>query len=216
MVNERSLTVEFKRKNKKAGVRKVTNEERILNSKNRIFEAALAEFSEKGYAGSSINNITKAGIPKGLLYHIYKSKDEVYLACVERCYQEFMKVFSDENAELEDYMNRRQNFFREKREMGAVIIETMYPVSPAVDEQIAEIRRSFEEFNRQYFRNVLRGLPLRSGVSEELAMEYFSLVQMALNAGFLGGEDNAWMKHEESLPRVLDFMLYGIVEEDKR
>ncbi len=195
----------------------MTNEERIINSKNKIFDAALREFSSKGYSGSSINNITKAGIPKGLLYHIYKNKDEVYLACVGRCYQELITYLDalKSEADLEEYMAVRQKFFSEHKEMGKVIYETFNPVSPSVDEQIQEIKKPYDEFNRSYFRKLLENLSLREGVAIELAEKYFSLVQVAMNTYFLQESEDSLQQHEEVLPGILDLILFGIAKENE-
>ncbi len=193
----------------------MTNEERIINSKNKIFEAALKEFSGMGYAGSSVNNIVKAGIPKGLLYHIYKNKDDIYIACVAGCYQKLMACLNtlDQEAGLEEYMAVRQKFFSEHKDIGNVIIETFNPVSPSVDDRIMEIKKPYDEFNRNYFRKILEYLPLREGVTTNIAETYFSLVQAAMNSYFLHKPEDAVEKHEEVLPRILDMILYGIVKE---
>lgn len=46
----------------------------------RILNAALKEFAQKGYENASTNEIVKsAGISKGLLFHYFKNKKELYL-----------------------------------------------------------------------------------------------------------------------------------------
>ena len=48
--------------------------------KNRILEAALVEFANKGYRKASTNSIVKdAKVSKGLLFHYYISKKELYI-----------------------------------------------------------------------------------------------------------------------------------------
>jgi AcrR family transcriptional regulator len=48
--------------------------------KDRILEAALIEFSDKGYKKASTNTIVReAGVSKGLLFHYYKSKKDLYI-----------------------------------------------------------------------------------------------------------------------------------------
>ena len=47
--------------------------------KDRIINAALAEFAANGYDKASTNEIVKsAGISRGLLYHYFKDKKELY------------------------------------------------------------------------------------------------------------------------------------------
>ena len=53
--------------------------------REEILEAALEEFSRQGYSGTKISDIVRrAGISQGLIYHYYKSKDELYLAVIEK------------------------------------------------------------------------------------------------------------------------------------
>lgn len=48
--------------------------------KNRILEAALIEFADKGYKKASTNTIVKqANVSKGLLFHYYTSKRDLYI-----------------------------------------------------------------------------------------------------------------------------------------
>ena len=48
--------------------------------KNRILEAALTEFAEKGYKKASTNTIVReAKVSKGLLFHYFISKKELYI-----------------------------------------------------------------------------------------------------------------------------------------
>ena len=47
----------------------------------KIMESAMTEFGTNGYAGGTVNNICKAGINKGLVYHNFSGKDELFLIC---------------------------------------------------------------------------------------------------------------------------------------
>lgn len=55
------------------------------DTKERIMEAALELFAEKGYLGTSMSDITKQlGITKAALYKHYISKQEILDCIVER------------------------------------------------------------------------------------------------------------------------------------
>ena len=57
-------------------------EEKNLQSRQRILEGALKEFSAKSYAEASLNNICNDNdISKGIIYHYFKDKDQLYLLC---------------------------------------------------------------------------------------------------------------------------------------
>lgn len=51
---------------------------------DRIINAAMKEFAQKGYDNASTNEIVKeAGISKGLLFHYFKNKKQLYLFLYE-------------------------------------------------------------------------------------------------------------------------------------
>ena len=59
----------------------------------RILAHASAEFAQHGYHGASVNRIFKIGkISKGLLYHYYKDKDDLYPACVKLCFSKLVEM----------------------------------------------------------------------------------------------------------------------------
>jgi len=52
-----------------------------------ILAAAVAEFTEKGYAGARIDSIAeKSGANKRMIYHYFGDKDGLYLAVLESAY----------------------------------------------------------------------------------------------------------------------------------
>ncbi|MDP6692546.1 MAG: TetR/AcrR family transcriptional regulator [Alphaproteobacteria bacterium] len=58
-------------------------------AKQRILQAALAEFSEKGLGGARVDLIAeRAGANKRMLYHYFGNKDDLFLAVLEFAYSE--------------------------------------------------------------------------------------------------------------------------------
>lgn len=60
---------------------------RAAATRQRILDAALAEFAEKGLAGSRVDEIAaRAGANKRMLYAHFGSKEELWLTVLERAY----------------------------------------------------------------------------------------------------------------------------------
>lgn len=60
---------------------------RAAATRQRILDAALAEFAEKGLAGSRVDEIAaRAGANKRMLYAHFGSKEELWLIVLERAY----------------------------------------------------------------------------------------------------------------------------------
>lgn len=53
---------------------------------SRIINAAIKEFAQKGYSNASTNEIVKeAGISKGLLFHYFQNKKQLFLFLFDYC-----------------------------------------------------------------------------------------------------------------------------------
>ncbi len=96
-------------------------EEKNQQTKRRIMDNALAEFAKQGYGASSVNTICAAqNISKGIIYHYFKTKDELYLACVDECFELLTKHLEccitlnqgSVEEQLEEYFTVRMAFFR--------------------------------------------------------------------------------------------------------
>lgn len=62
-------------------------------TRERLIESALTEFSEKGYAKASLRKIcAAAGVTTGALYFFFKDKEDLFAAIVEQPYDELKKI----------------------------------------------------------------------------------------------------------------------------
>ena len=62
---------------------KEANQEVLDKRRNQILSAALKVFSERGFAATKISNIaSEAGLSHGLMYHYFKTKDEIFVELV--------------------------------------------------------------------------------------------------------------------------------------
>jgi TetR/AcrR family transcriptional regulator len=57
-------------------------------SRHNLIKAATAEFSARGFEGARVDDIAiRAGASKQLVYHYFKSKDDLYIAVLEHAYE---------------------------------------------------------------------------------------------------------------------------------
>lgn len=68
-----------------------------LSAKERreeVLEAALVEFAEAGFAGTSTEAIAKrAGISQPYLFRLFGTKKELFLVVTARCFREMLEMF---------------------------------------------------------------------------------------------------------------------------
>jgi AcrR family transcriptional regulator len=61
-----------------------------------LLEAAIAEFGVTGYHGTSTEVIAqRAGISQPYIFRLYGTKKDLFLACIDRCFDRTIEVFRE-------------------------------------------------------------------------------------------------------------------------
>ena len=206
----------------------MTQQEKTQRTQARILAAALAEFGENGYEAASVNAICgRSQVPKGLLYHNFKGKDDLYLQCVKLCYDQMLEFLSSQQPaclnvreNMKMLLALRQRFFSDHPYHASLFFHALLQPPRHLLPQLKEARKEFDSFYLDRYRSALSGLALRDGITEKKALEYFTIFTEMFNGYFQskadqGSEYKALMKdHEEKLFELLDMMLYGIAKQN--
>ena len=202
-------------------------EEKNALSRQRILDAALKEFSEKGYSGASLNTAcAENNISKGIVYHYFKDKDELYLLCVAECFEaltENMKTIQENKSAtieqlLSDYFDARLRFFAENPLYLGIFLDVVLNPPTNLTAQLAKTRRSFDILNVSAMAAMLTMAPLRKGLSVAVVTEDFRIYMDFLNARFRAAltgavtPEQALREHEERSRRQLSILLHGMLE----
>ena len=198
-------------------------EEKNQQTSRRILESALAEFSEQGYGASSVNTISNGeGLSKGIIYHYFPTKDDLYLACVEECFQMLTgHLQSHTNMEgqtaeerLEQYFRVRLDFFEQNPQYQRIFCDAVIMPPAHLEASIQEKKAPFDRFNIDSLNRMLEPVSLRSDLSREDVVDTFRQYQDYINARYqmTGSEKIDIRGHEESCRRALRILLYGVVE----
>lgn len=202
-------------------------EEKSAASRQRILSAAMEEFSQRGYEGASLSTLcTEKEISKGLIYHYFTGKDELYLLCVAQCFDDFTlclehaakALCGSVRKKLGDYFDTRLRFFAEIPRYPGIFADAVFNTPPSLAEQISQRRAGFDQLNLSVLTAILKSQPLRPGLTpEEVAedfrayMDYFNL---RFRADMRAGQPvkEILLEHEEKCRRQLDILLYGVWE----
>lgn len=88
---------------------------------DRIINAAIKEFAENGYDNSSTNEIVKAAeISKGLLFHYFNSKKDLFLFLYDYCMDMTLKEF------FQNIDRNQIDFFQRFRQIQAIKYDLMH------------------------------------------------------------------------------------------
>ena len=162
-------------------------EEKNQQMRRRIMDSALMEFSVKGYGASSVNTICgEKDISKGILYHYFDTKDDLFLACVRECFTlltEFIRenmqaAEGSDSYQLEQYFNIRMAFFEKYPVYQRIFCEAVIIIPPVhLSFQIQEYRKDFDRMNAQILERLLEPIELRPGITKAEAIEIFRQFQ---------------------------------------
>lgn len=190
-------------------------------TKEKIFSASLVEFGTKGYKTATLNSIcANHKISKGLIYHNFKNKDEIYLLCIEYSFDSFMNYMQrhyDENSGLSGYLKLQFDFFAENRILARIFFEALLQPPAHLGWDIKALKSNLYKYIVGIYRREIGKMQLRDNVSEEDAVEYCKMINEMFNGYFTTGAYDGGMffgsgEEGSSLSRMLDFMLYGIAK----
>ena len=191
-------------------------------TRKKILMAAITEFGTNGYDSSKLNNLCNDnGISKGLIYHNFNNKDDIYLNCVDYSIHSFIDFMKAQKvgSDLQKYMSLRFNFFEENPLICRIFFEAILQPPKHLICDINEIKKDLDKMNKEIYMSALNKLNLRDGVSQEEAIEYYSIMQEMFNGYFSSSaySNTAFStvvnEHEVKLSKIFDFMLYGIAKE---
>ena len=199
----------------------MNREEKNQQTLRKILDGALAEFSSQGYGGSSVNRICAAqNISKGIVYHYFDTKDALFLACVEECFQRLtdlirLRMEPDKESpedRLEQYFNARWAFFREHPVYQRIFCEAVVTPPAHLSGEIRQRKQAFDALNTEVLEGLLSSVSLRPDISKEEAADTFRQFQDFVNARCHGEDAPDFAARERSCRRALNILLYGVIQ----
>ena len=191
-------------------------------TRQRILDAAMAEVSSKGYEGASLNAAcAENGFSKGVVYHHFKDKNELYLLCVQRCFNAVTERLKEAAARLSgtaeerlrSYFDARLRFFTRNPLYLGVFAGAAFRAP-------AEARRKeFDRLNLSVLTSLLEGKKLRIGLSPSIIAEdlkmYMDYLDMRLCGALHQGAstEQVMLDYEERYHRQIGILLHGVFGE---
>jgi TetR/AcrR family transcriptional regulator len=196
------------------------------DSRRRILLSAIREFAESGYTKASTNAIVRdACTSKGLLFHYYGSKKDLYLAALEYSVEFLVDYFLKNLGRLpKDPVDRFVAWANLKVRMLAeeplIYKITVGGIMEAPEEIRPELQAMVNRVGERLMPVFLRGIDfsgLRKGIDRAKAVQYILLVFGALGERYLEVAMNSPDKGPSGLPSAMveieeyaDFLKHGL------
>lgn len=206
----------------------MNREEQNKISRKRILKASLKEFGEKDYSQASINNICKNNeISKGLLFHYYKNKDEIFLMCVENMFidlSNYLKnndkiIYSNAEENLKKYLEKRFEFFREFPFYEQIFYTASFNPPKHLIQKIQILKEILDQTNRDFLHQIIIKLDLKSDIIIDDVIDViigcWSYLHVKIqNVDFQqeGEKSTDLEMYIKEFVKMLNMILYGIVK----
>ena len=136
--------------------------------REEIVAIAFRRFAVGGFNGTSTEDIAReAGISQPYLFRLFRTKRELFLACVERCYGQVGAVFAEAADGAEEPMEAMGHAYREKLlpDRHALMFQ-MQSHATGDPEILVHVRAGFNELRRT--------VATLAGVPEEQTWSFFA------------------------------------------
>lgn len=197
-----------------------------MQTRQKIIDSAMKEFGEKSYSEGSLNSICTIGkISKGIIYHYFRDKDELYLICVKETFDALTQflgkvnfTFNQIESDIDSYMSARFRFFNEHKDYSNIFFNAVLQPPVHLQNKIKEIKSAFDKQSTAFYRKTLENITLRNDILIEEAIEYFIVFQEMYNGYFQSkAHQNSDFhllveSHEMKLSKLLGIMLYGVAQ----
>ena len=150
--------------------------------KERIINIALEEFAQNGYQSASTNVICKkAKVSKGLLYHYYGSKENLYLSVLRYFIDEFKEnitiYIEDSNKKgidyISEYFNAKFKFFGENPQYSKLVLNLLLNNNIGGAEILAN---EFEEYNNVLLYEIIKNIDFNPKFNRNKAFELIVMI----------------------------------------
>lgn len=203
---------------KKAEKSKITRE--------KIIVGAIKEFGTKDYNTASVNAIcTDNAVSKGLIYHHFKSKDELYLECIRLCYEKMKENLKDINTltgnfknDVQAFLKNRELFFKTHPHFKHIFFYSILFPPDHLSERIKILKQDYDAELKAYYSVLLSEVELRETLDLKQAVDYLLIYQEMFNRYFTDMTsdnqdiDEVIQQHDKQMLEMIDVFLYGIAK----
>lgn len=147
----------------------------------RLVEVSLRLFAEKGFEGTSVQDVVAAaGVTKGAMYHYFDSKDdllaEIYARVLREQYDR-LEMFAQRSAPVEQRVHGAAADVIvttiENLESTIVFFRSLHQLSPQKQREVRAERRRYHDLFREMVIEGQNSGVFRDDIGADLVVDYF-------------------------------------------
>jgi AcrR family transcriptional regulator len=187
--------------------------------RQQVLEAATTVFARKGYRHTSVADIIDAaGIARGTFYLYFQSKEEIFLALIDRWFEDLTRHL-DESVDLpcsspEARSQKRSGlrgafeFFRERRELALIVLREAVAIDDRFEERMQQLLARINQLRGEHIRQMQQAGLYRSDVDIQFLNTCFNGIFRELMLRYILPEEPPNM--DWLVEQLDDFVQHGI------
>lgn len=156
----------------------------VEQTRKKIMDSALVLFGTQGYEHTSMNEISSyAKLSKGILYHYFSCKDELYLDCVQACFDQMVTYLQTHPVEpgtpkeqIEAFIQLRHLFFQEYPLYEGVFYESLLGRPIHLRPELQRLRQGLEQVNLDFCQKISQTILTVNHPSQPNLSLFFSII----------------------------------------
>ncbi|KUK36064.1 MAG: Transcriptional regulator, TetR family [Thermacetogenium phaeum] len=183
-----------------------------LKKRLPIFEAAVAVFSEKGFAEATIEEIAqRAGIAKSTIYYNYRSKKALFLSLLEEGIERLENIVRREIArkkdiigQLEALISAQLSFLEDHKEYCKLLLSEVWGLGKRWEKQVERLRSDYINIIKDLLRKgQAEGIVRKNLEIDTAATAVFGAVTVAALNAFVFETDYCYETVLQTLKNLL-------------
>lgn len=205
-------------------VKKAAKAEKAVNGANRdqdILEAAIHIFAEKGYVGSSLQEVADSvGLMKGSLYHYISSKESLLYRMFQEAHEQANLIITEVDAKnlgpeehLREFVRSLAVFYVINQERASIYFRESRHLTGKDRETVKQQQKEFRAYVRGLIEDVHKAGLTRPDIDIRIAT-YFLLT--AVNGIHIFLQAQHGTKAAQTADEISDLVCSAILTRDSR
>lgn len=195
--------------------------------KEKIMRASLEEFSEFGFDKASTDRISqRAEVSKGLIFHYFGSKDNLYMTtmntCIDDIFDEFDNIeFPDTDfiSKLMKTMEIKYNFFIKHPMHYKLMVNGFYDSPKKLQKKLERRYSELKQIGFNIFVDMIKDLPIKKDISIDEIVSIITSITNVIESKYVNLFTDDTVSFEkfydivkEEYLRLINIVMYGILE----
>lgn len=189
----------------------------MKDTRERLLQAAINLFAQKGYANTSIRQIgRKAGVSTSIIYHYFKDKEEMLFEIIVSAAQELIQTLQDIHDSVSDpaeclremLMAHMVHFSLKRKKETQIIAADNHLLRGKHLLLSQEKQRRIYELYNQKLKELAESGKMKDIDRTVVALSVFGMI----NTFFMWYREGGRLSKEEVAQNILEFIFQGILK----